>query len=160
MTQKAAITLLSFGFKYGPPRANYYFDVGFVKNPARSEKWGFFSKADEEMRRFVLEQKEIKVFLFLIKSLIKHLSNIDAAQVYAFGCSAGRHRSPIIVEELASTLRLDGYMVRVIHRDAEATPAPCPEGAVSWRGGVWAGEGWSPCVPGEWIPCTEDGEEL
>jgi UPF0042 nucleotide-binding protein len=35
------------------------------------------------------------------------------------GCTGGRHRSVMIAEELARTLRRDGYTLRVTHRDVE-----------------------------------------
>lgn len=56
--RKSYVTLMSFGFEYGIPNANYYFDVGFLKNPARQKKWDFFSQIDEDMCRFVMEQPE------------------------------------------------------------------------------------------------------
>jgi len=111
------ITLMSFGFKYGQPNANYYFDVGFIKNPARESNWGFESEVDEEMKRFVLEQPQAAAFIQTVMPLIVFLKDIDQHQVFAFGCSAGRHRSPVIVEVLASILQDSGTEVEVIHRE-------------------------------------------
>jgi UPF0042 nucleotide-binding protein len=110
------IKLMSFGFKYGgPPNANYYFDVGFVKNPAR--KYGFWSDVDEEMTRFVLEQQETCDFIETVIPLIVLLSKVDQRQIFAFGCSAGRHRSSIIVNEIARRLKDMEIPVDVEHRD-------------------------------------------
>ena len=53
MTERR-ITLVTFGFKYGPPHTNHYFDVSFVKNPARDERWSLFSEPDVAMRAFVM----------------------------------------------------------------------------------------------------------
>jgi len=111
------ITLISFGFKYGQPHANYYFDVGFLKNPARQDKWDFFSDTDGEMKDFLLMQPEALKFLELVEPLIVYLNSIDQNQLFAFGCSGGRHRSPIIVEVLAENLRTRGIQVNVRHRD-------------------------------------------
>ena len=111
------ITLMSFGFKYQFPNANYFFDVGFIKNPAREVKWGFFSNVDEEMRQFVLQQPEVVQFMECVVPLIKFLSGIDSNQIFAFGCSAGRHRSPLLVDALARQLRDSGLKVKVVHRD-------------------------------------------
>jgi RNase adaptor protein for sRNA GlmZ degradation len=110
------ITLISFGFKYGIPNANYYFDVGFVKNPAREDQWGFFSEPTDEMRKFVLQQDKVKQFLIHIIPLIEFLATIDQNQVIAFGCSAGRHRSSILVDEIFK--RLTNIKIEVVHRDA------------------------------------------
>ena len=114
---EVSITLMSFGFKYGLPNANYYFDVGFLKNPAREDKWDFFSKPTEEMRRYLLEQEEAQQFLAMVEPLLIFLSNIDQNQVFAFGCSAGRHRSSILVEELGHRLRRAGIRANIYHRD-------------------------------------------
>ena len=111
------MNLISFGFKYGLPNANYYFDVGFIKNPARENKWGFFSKTSKEMKDYVLNQKEVKEFLEKIEPLLIFLSKIDQNQMFAFGCSAGRHRSSVIVEELSTRLKSAGIESTVYHRD-------------------------------------------
>jgi RNase adaptor protein for sRNA GlmZ degradation len=113
------ITLMSFGFKYGLPNANYYFDVGFVKNPARENKWGFFSGANGDMITYVLDQPQVCEFLDKLLPLIEFLSTIDQNQVFAFGCSAGRHRSNIIVEEIHKRLLERGIDSNVKHRDLE-----------------------------------------
>lgn len=115
--KQAKVTLMSFGFKYGPPCANYYFDVGFIKNPARQDKWSFFSRPTEEMRRYTLEQEETRRFLDMVEPLLIFLSTIDQNQVFAFGCSAGRHRSSVVVEELSRRLAKVGIKTNVYHRD-------------------------------------------
>ena len=111
------ITLVSFGFKYGLPNANYYFDVGFIKNPAREKKWDFFSIPTEEMRQYVLEQEKTKKFLEKLEPLLIFLSSIDQNQIFAFGCNSGRHRSSIIVDELKNKMEKAGIKTRVYHRD-------------------------------------------
>lgn len=113
------VTLMSFGFKYGPPAANYFFDVGFVKNPARNPEWGFFSSPDEEMRAFVMEQEPARNFVDRVVPLIEFLSTVDQHQILAFGCSAGRHRSPLLVKEISRRLKERGIDNRVVHRDGD-----------------------------------------
>jgi len=113
---KTAVTLMSFGFKYGgPPNANYYFDVGFVKNPAREH--GFWSDVDDKMTDFVLSQQEVRDFIGAVIPLVILLSKVDQRQIFAFGCSAGRHRSAIIVKEIAKRLKDMEIEVDVQHRD-------------------------------------------
>jgi len=115
--KKNKIFLKSFGFKYGAPNANYYFDVGFLKNPAREDKWDFFSTPEESMKEYVLKQDSAQEFINRIVPLIEFLSGIDQRQVFAFGCNAGRHRSNIMVDELARIFREKGLEVDVEHRD-------------------------------------------
>jgi RNase adaptor protein for sRNA GlmZ degradation len=111
------ITLMSFGFKYGLPNANYYFDVGFVKNPARESKWSFFSEPSGEMVAYVLDQEKVREFIDKVLPLLVFLSAVDQHQVFAFGCNAGRHRSSILVGELSRRLKGEGIDNDVIHRD-------------------------------------------
>ena len=117
---KYRVKLMSFGFKYGIPNANYYFDVGFIKNPAREERWGFFAVPDDEMRTYVLNQPPVVEFLKYVVPLIKMLAPLDQSQVFAFGCNAGRHRSYILVEEIARQLTELGVVNKVIHREEDA----------------------------------------
>lgn len=114
--ERGLIKLMSFGFKYGLPNANCYFDVSFAKNPARERKWGLFATEDEEMVRYVLEQDLVSRFVGLAVPLVEHMANVDAYHVIAFGCNSGRHRSPIIVDSIAAALH---GKVRCIveHRD-------------------------------------------
>ncbi len=116
---RARIVLQSFGFKYGLPAANYYFDVGFATNPARQPQWTFFSDVDEEMVKFVLAHEPVSRFLDLVVPLIEHLATIDSHHVIALGCSAGRHRSPILVHELARRLEPE-IPITLRHRELGA----------------------------------------
>ncbi len=110
------IKIMSFGFKYGLPNANHYFDVSFTQNPARQKQWGMFGVVDHEMIEFVLEQKRVSSFIEMVIPLMKLLASVDAYQVVAFGCNSGRHRSPIIANEAAR--RLAGQVPIVVeHRD-------------------------------------------
>ena len=113
---KGLVKLVSFGFKYGLPPANYYFDVSFVKNPARESKWGLFAKEDSEMTEFVLQQAKVTEFIDLVIPLIYHLAELDGFQTVAFGCNSGRHRSPIIVNEVARRIGKDIRHI-IYHRD-------------------------------------------
>lgn len=111
------ITLVTFGFKYGPPNTNHYFDVSFVKNPARDERWSLFSEPDDAMRSFVLSQPSAQAFVERVVPLIKTLSACDDDARIGFGCNSGRHRSCILAAEVASRLEAEGYPVRMVHRE-------------------------------------------
>jgi len=117
---KILVKLMSFGFKYGIPHANYYFDVGFIKNPAREAKWGFFAEPDDEMRAYVLSQPTVVEFLKYVVPLIKMLAPLDQSQVFAFGCNAGRHRSYVLVEEISRQLTQLGVANKVVHREEDS----------------------------------------
>ena len=115
MTNK--IIIKTFGFKYGIPRANYYFDVSFLKNPARQEGFSFFSKVNDEMRQFVTNQENTQKFVENIVPLIIFLSQVDQKQIFAIGCNAGRHRSKIVAELISKNLIDSGIDVTIIHEE-------------------------------------------
>ena len=116
---RAAVTLISFGFKFGPPAANHVFDVSFLKNPARQEGWSLWSEPGPEMREWVLAQPGARAFLDSVMPLVRFLCGTDDDVRIAFGCSAGRHRSAILVEEVAKRLRAEGIQLGVRHRERE-----------------------------------------
>lgn len=115
--RQGTVTLLSFGFKYGPPPANHCFDVSFLRNPAREARFGLWSERSDEMRAWVLEQPEARAFLDAVVPLVELLSRVDDDARVALGCSGGRHRSAILAEVLAERLAGAGVDVRVVHRE-------------------------------------------
>lgn len=116
---KRRLTLVTFGFKYGLPNTNYYFDVSFVKNPARDPRWNLYSTPDEEMRRYVLEQPNAQAFLERLAPLLETLVECDDDVRVGLGCNSGRHRSIIVAEELARRLDPQRFEVRIVHREEE-----------------------------------------
>jgi len=113
------VILMSFGFKYGQPQANYFFDVGFIKNPARQDGWSFFAEIDQTMRNYVLGQPTVQTFINCTCPLLVLLAQIDQQQVFAFGCNAGRHRSPIVVDAMAGCLEREGISCHIEHRELD-----------------------------------------
>jgi RNase adaptor protein for sRNA GlmZ degradation len=111
------LTLVTFGFKYGPPGTNYYFDVSFLRNPAREQQWSLFDEPSPAMRSFVLDQPQCREFLANVTPLIRTLVECDEDVRIGIGCSAGRHRSRILADELARMLADDGLDVHVVHRE-------------------------------------------
>jgi len=111
------LQIVTFGFKYGTPNTNYYFDVSFLKNPAREAKWGLFSAPSEEMREFVLRQEEAQIFLDKLQPLVLDLIKFDEDVRIGLGCNAGRHRSVILAEELYRRLQNENLDITIIHRE-------------------------------------------
>jgi UPF0042 nucleotide-binding protein len=117
MSRRPRLTLLTFGFKYGTPSANYVFDVSFLRNPAREESWSLFDAPDAGMREFVLEQESCALFLERLVPLLEALLSFDDDLRVGIGCSSGRHRSRIIADELRARLERLGVDVRLVHRE-------------------------------------------
>ena len=119
------ILVLSFGFKHGVPLdADNVLDVRFLPNPHWVERMRPLTGLDEPVRRYVLGQPEAKEFLDRIEHLLAFLvpAYIHEGKSYltlAVGCTGGRHRSVVLAEEIANSLRKKGYSPSVTHRDVE-----------------------------------------
>lgn len=118
------ITLISFGFKYGAPlNLDLLFDVRFIPNPNFIPSLRELRGTDREIQEFILEKEATTEFLRRTCDLLDFLipRYIEEGKRYltiGFGCTGGRHRSPAIVEYIASHIR-ERYKVEpeVVHRD-------------------------------------------
>ena len=119
------VLVISFGFKHGVPLdVDNVLDVRFIPNPHWVEEMRPLNGLDEPVRRFVLSQPESKEFLFRTEQLFEFLlpAYVREGKSYltiAVGCTGGRHRSVVLAEEIAASLRRMGYDPSVIHRDVE-----------------------------------------
>ena len=116
MESKIKIEIFSFGFKYGQPLANFYFDVSFLPNPARLPGKFLTDELDDEMRKYVLQNENTKELITRLVNLIEFISSFDVIKV-GVGCNSGRHRSVIVVTEISNRLHELGMDHKVIHRD-------------------------------------------
>ena len=119
------ILVMSFGFKHGVPiDVDNVLDVRFLPNPHWVEEMRPLTGLDEPVRRYVLGQHEAKEFLeradYLLKFLVPaYVKEGKSYLTIAIGCTGGRHRSVVLVEEIADRLRKMGYNPSTIHRDVE-----------------------------------------
>jgi RNase adapter protein RapZ len=119
------ILVLSFGFKHGVPLdVDNVLDVRFLPNPHWVEAMRPLTGLDEPVRRYVLAQPEAKEFLERVEHLLNFLvpAYVNEGKSYltlAIGCTGGRHRSVVLAEEIADSLRRLGYNPSVTHRDVE-----------------------------------------
>ena len=119
------ILVLSFGFKHGVPLdVDNVLDVRFLPNPHWVEAMRPLTGLDEPVRRYVLGQPEAKEFLERVEHLLKFLvpAYVKEGKSYltiAVGCTGGRHRSVVLAEEIADSLRRMGYNPSTTHRVVE-----------------------------------------
>jgi UPF0042 nucleotide-binding protein len=124
-----AVTLTSFGFKYGlPPDAEWVVDARVVRNPFWVPELRPFTGLDGSVRDYVLEDPAAGELLDRVLAIITWSSQRYAERGrevlgVAVGCTGGRHRSVAIVEALAARLREDRVSPSVVHRDVD-TPDP------------------------------------
>jgi RNase adapter protein RapZ len=119
------VSLLSFGFKYGAPRdADLVIDVRFLPNPHWVDELRPLPGTDERVRTYVRGQQTYREFMRRLRSLLGFMIPGFVAEgksylTVAVGCTGGRHRSVVIVEDLATFFRDKGLPPTVTHRDLD-----------------------------------------
>ena len=123
------IHIQSFGYKYGiPTDSDLMFDVRFIPNPYYIEKLKELNGLDEEVKEYVLSQKESGKFysklLPLLEFLIpQYIKEGKKHLTISIGCSGGQHRSVTFVNKLAEDLKnskvLKHINIYVSHREKE-----------------------------------------
>jgi UPF0042 nucleotide-binding protein len=122
--ERLALSLLTFGFKNGPPRdADLTLDVRFLPNPYYDEELRPLTGLDPEVREFVEAGTLAGEFYGRLMPLLEFLVPAYVAEgkshlTIAIGCTGGRHRSVTVAERIWSDLaQRDDVTVRVTHRD-------------------------------------------
>ncbi len=113
------LTLLSFGFKYGlPPDADLVADMRFLPNPFWNEELRPLTGEDEAVREYVLAQRvhassSTRTPRRCIRCSTGYQRENKRHSVVAIGCTGGKHRSVVMVRELADRLAAEpGVAVR------------------------------------------------
>jgi RNase adapter protein RapZ len=128
-SSQMTVTLLSFGYSFGIPfESDLLMDVRFLPNPYFVEELKRLKGDHPKVAEYVLQWEETKEFLRHIQELIRFLLPLYERErkthlTIAVGCTGGRHRSIVIVNQLAEMLRDEvtkrGVFLSVQHRDAE-----------------------------------------
>ena len=123
---KLALTILTFGFKNGPPRdADLVFDVRFLPNPHYREDLRPLTGRDPAVVEHVEAGELAGEYYERLLSLLDFLLPAYVAEgkthlTIAIGCTGGRHRSVTIADRVARHLAgRDDISLRVVHRDVE-----------------------------------------
>lgn len=123
LARTLAITVSSFGFKYGLPiDADIVMDVRFLPNPYYDPNLRTYTGLDEPVREYVLGNAETEAFLSrwlpLLETVVPgYIMEGKHHLAIAVGCTGGMHRSVALAETTAEFLRDCGYRVAVSHRD-------------------------------------------
>jgi UPF0042 nucleotide-binding protein len=125
-TGKLALTLLTFGFKNGPPRdSDLTLDVRFLPNPHYVDELRPKTGMDEEVREYVEQGTQAGEFYGRLLPLLEFLVPAYVAEgkshlTIAVGCTGGRHRSITVADRIRRDLASrEDVIVRVKHRDTE-----------------------------------------
>ena len=120
-----SLFLCSFGYKFGMPTdADMVLDVRFLPNPFFVEELRGSSGLDQTVVRFLLDRQETTEFLEHCQRLLgfllpRYLHEGKTYFTLALGCTGGRHRSVVLVEEIGRRLVAAGYRVQIRHRDVQ-----------------------------------------
>jgi RNase adapter protein RapZ len=119
------VSLVSFGYKYGAPRdADLVIDCRFLPNPHWVEDLRPLPGTDDRVRAYVRDQQQYREFLRRLRSLLGFMVPGFVAEGKSYltvgvGCTGGRHRSVVVVNDLASFFREKGLPASVDHRDLD-----------------------------------------
>ncbi|MEA3509020.1 MAG: RNase adapter RapZ [candidate division NC10 bacterium] len=122
---KTAITLVSFGYRYGiPPEADLVFDLRCLPNPHFHEELRPLTGCDPRVSKFILEDPSARSYLdqlwdFLCFTFPYYLQEGRAYLTIALGCTGGRHRSVTAAEHLGRQFEAEGREVAIRHRDID-----------------------------------------
>jgi UPF0042 nucleotide-binding protein len=133
LTSRLTVSLISFGFKHGAPMdVDMLLDVRFLPNPHYDPELRPLTGQDAPVRETVMAHDDTQAFLARLRDLLAFLipRYAEEGKTYftlGIGCTGGRHRSVVIVEELARHLREEGVEsneidIFVRHRDLENQP--------------------------------------
>ena len=122
--RRLALTLLTFGFKNGPPRdADLMFDVRFLPNPHYREDLRPLTGMDLRVAEYVESGDLADEFYRRVLGLLDFLLPAYVAEgkthlTIAIGCTGGRHRSITVANRMVRHLQDRAEIaVRVVHRD-------------------------------------------
>ena len=124
-TRKMNFFLTSFGYKFGIPHdTDMILDVRFLPNPFFISELRGKSGLEPEVRDFVLRREETSTFLDRLCSLLdftipQYEREGKSTLTLALGCTGGRHRSVVLVEELKRRLGGGELGIHIKHRDID-----------------------------------------
>jgi len=120
---RMTVAMVSFGYKYGMPIGlDLVLDARFIPNPFFVPELRPLDGLDSRVRDYINEQPEARRFLDEITKLLDFLLPLYRREGRSYltiglGCTGGRHRSPMLAQELKKRLSANGYAVEVRHHD-------------------------------------------
>ncbi len=117
------VQVMSFGHKYGNPSdLELLFDVRHLPNPHFVPELKRLSGHDSRVVKFLRSHDEVKETLQRFTDLLSYLLPLYKREGKSYvtvgiGCTGGRHRSVMIANALARSLRRAGFDAHASHRD-------------------------------------------
>jgi UPF0042 nucleotide-binding protein len=117
------VQVMSFGHKYGNPGdLELLFDVRHLPNPHFVPDLKRLSGHDSRVVKYLRDDDEVKETLKRFTDLLSYLLPLYKREGKSYvtvgiGCTGGRHRSVMIANALARSLRSKGFDAHASHRD-------------------------------------------
>lgn len=117
------VQVMSFGHKYGNPGdLELLFDVRHLPNPHFAPELKRLSGHDRRVVKFLRSHDEVQETLQRFTDLLSYLLPLYKREGKSYvtvgiGCTGGRHRSVMIANALARSLRRAGFDAHASHRD-------------------------------------------
>lgn len=122
---RLAITVLSFGFKYGVPAdADFIFDTRFLRNPFYVEELRQLTGQNQAVREYVMQSDNAVAYAESLKEMLatflpSYMQVNKYSAVIAMGCTGGKHRSVTFANLVTEHLQSKGMNVTCQHRDID-----------------------------------------
>ena len=117
------VQILSFGHKYGNPGdMELLFDVRHLPNPHFIADLKRLSGHDSRVVKYLRSHAEVEETLQRFTDLLTYLLPLYKREGKSYvtvgiGCTGGRHRSVMVANALARSLRRAGFDAHAVHRD-------------------------------------------
>ena len=122
-----ALTIVSFGFKYGlPQEADLVLDVHCLPNPFYVPELKNLTGMDQPVVDYVMAAPESQELLRRYESMLEYALPLYVKEgksqlMIAVGCTGGKHRSITFARKIGEFCQKLGYAPNVQHRDAKRT---------------------------------------
>jgi len=122
--RRMSLFFTSFGYKFGIPHdTDMILDVRFLPNPYFVNELRPRSGLESEVKEYVLVNAETRMFLDRLYALLEFALPLyeregKSSLTLALGCTGGRHRSVVLVEELQKRFG-ENFPVHIKHRDID-----------------------------------------
>jgi RNase adapter protein RapZ len=122
--RRMSLFFTSFGYKFGIPHdTDMILDVRFLPNPYFVNELRPRSGLESEVKEYVMGNLETRMFLDRLYALLEFALPLYEREgksilTLALGCTGGRHRSVVLVEELQKRFG-ENFPVHIKHRDID-----------------------------------------
>lgn len=122
-----ALTVVSFGFKYGlPQEADLVLDVRCLPNPFYVPELKNLTGMEQPVVDFVMAAPESQELLRRYESMLEYVLPLYVKEgksqlMIAVGCTGGKHRSITFARKIGEFCQKLGYEPSIQHRDAKRT---------------------------------------